>query len=256
MSASAGVTFAPLPSGPPPVSVDLQTYTIIPIAPAFGAPSGAVFANGVPVQFPIGRAFEAQILRILGISGDAKSFFRPDANGNYGLPRTASGRLYRGTFPDSMRGGLLEIKSGTTEITMNMPQMKVQQFIARQLGMKWNMVVSEDTPVNDDVVDAVARTGGGVYRQLPGQSDVFRDARTGQLVRLTGGGGVTGQDLTPQPLTPEEAHQISVAERAGTGGRTDRSTGIPSDRRGAAAAVHHRAGLRLRVEQGGRQPRR
>ena len=226
MSVSA-VTFPPLPSKAPGAAVDPSTFAIFPLAPAFGAPSGAVFANGVPVQFPTGRAFEAQILRTLGISGGAKQFFRPDAQGNYALPRTPSGRLFRGTFPDSMRAGLLEIKSGTTKVTMNSPQLRVQRFFANRLGLKWNLVVDEDTPVDQQVTDEVELTGGAVYRRVSGARDVFRNTSSNQLVRLRGGRGPDGKQLEETPLTAEEEHALSVAERLNNDGPSSPSNEPP-----------------------------
>ena len=65
LSVSNGVAFAPLPSGGAPPAVDPKTLAILPFAPAYGAPSGAIYVNGV--WLPRGRAFEAQILRELGI---------------------------------------------------------------------------------------------------------------------------------------------------------------------------------------------
>lgn len=211
MSVSEGVAFAPLPSGSP-TAVDPTTNVIIPFAPAFGAPSGAIYANGVPVQFVKGQKFEAQILRELGISDEAKSFFRPDANGNYSLPRTKTG-LLRGTFPDSMRAGLLEIKSGSTEITMKMPQIQVQRFIARTLRIPWNIITQRDTPVSPEVVRAVRATGGSVYSRVEGDDSVFYDEVNDEYVRLKGGGGASGRDLVANPVTPEERAQIETTIR-------------------------------------------
>ena len=214
LSVSGSVAFAPLPSGAP-TAVDPMTGVIIPFAPAFGAPSGAIYANGVPVQFVRGQKFEAQILRALGISGEAKSFFRPDANGNYQLPRTKTG-LFRGTFPDSMRAGLLEIKSGGTEITMKMPQMQIQRFIARTLGSKWNLITEENTPVSPEVVRGIRASGGSIYSPVAGNDEVYYDRLNDEYVRLSGGAGPAGNELQADPLTPEEttAMRAQIAANA------------------------------------------
>ena len=113
--------------------MDPKTLVIYPLAPAFGAPSGAVFANGVPIQFPKGQAFEKAVLRDLGISNQSKDFYRPtpDEADEFNLPFTKSGNLARGTFPDSTKAGLLEIKSGSsTEINMSSDQLQVQRYFA------------------------------------------------------------------------------------------------------------------------------
>lgn len=211
MSVSEGVAFAPLPSSAPP-AVDAKTGVIIPFAPAFGAPSGAIY---VLIQFVKGQKFEAQILRELGISGAAKDFFRPDANGSYQLPRTKTG-LFRGTFPDSMRAGLLEIKSGGSEITMKMPQIQIQRFIARTLGVKWNFVTEQDTPISPDVIRAVRATGGSIYSRVPGNDEVYYDRLNDEYVRLTGGTGPAANELQADPLTPEEtsAMRAQIAANA------------------------------------------
>ncbi len=211
MSVSGGVAFAPLPEGEP-AAVDPKTGAIIPFAPAFGAPSGSIFANGIPIPFLRGQKFEAQMLRELGITQQAKDFFRPDADGNYGLPRTKTG-LLRGTFPDSMRAGLLEIKSGSSEITMKMPQIQVQRFIARTLGIKWNFVTERDTPISPEVVRAVRATGGSIYSRVPGEDSVFYDRLHDEYVRLTGGTGPAGRELSAEPLTPAETARIDAQVR-------------------------------------------
>jgi hypothetical protein len=231
LSVSEGVAFAPMPSGAP-TAVDPKTFAIIPLAPAFGAPSGAIYANGVPIQFVRGQKFEAQILRQLGISDQAKQFFRPNADGEYELPRTKTG-LYRGTFPDSMRAGLLEIKSGQTEISMNMPQIQVQRFIAEKLGIPWNLITERDTPVDPEVIDGIRASGGSIYSPEPGDDGVYYDRLNDQYVRLSGGTGPTASDLQVDPLTPDETaamqSQIAANERlehnlGGLGGGNDPPT--------------------------------
>lgn len=185
---------------------------LLPIAPAWGAPSGALFVGGVPVPFKTGRAFEQQVLRSLGIAGGSKSFYRPDANGNYNLPRTRSGRLYRGTFPDSMRAGLLEIKSGTSEIKLSSPQIRVQLWAARTLQTRMNLVVSEDTPVEGKLLNAISRTGGSVYRAVGG-TGLYVDEVTQETVRLTGGHGAGKDQLHRAPLSDEEYRGLSETVR-------------------------------------------
>ena len=200
-----GVTFAE-----PPPSYDFevtdQGNVILPFAPAFGAPRGAIFANGIPVQFTKGKAFEKSVLNALGISGERKSFFRPDASGKYNLPRTKSGAIYRGTFPDSMRLGVLEIKSGTTTITANSPQIRIQMWVARTLGKPFNLIVSKETPVDRALVQQARATGGSVYTAV--QGNTFYDKATGEYVRITG-----DPKQTRTVLTDEEVKSIPKAVR-------------------------------------------
>jgi hypothetical protein len=213
MAVSTGVTFAPLPTGGAPRAVDPGTFAIIPFAPAFGAPSGALFANGIPVPLAKGRAFETQILKELGITG-SKNFFRPDKYGNYNLPRTRSGTLYRGTFPDSMRGGVLEIKSGTTEISIGSPQIRLQLWVARTLNQPYNLITDSDTQVDPALLKATQGTGGSVYSRVPGNESTFYDRNTGEYVRLQGGTGPDADQLARTPITQEEAARISAAVRS------------------------------------------
>jgi hypothetical protein len=204
-SLSNGVTFA----APPPAAdyaVTDQGNVILPFAPAFGAPRGAIFANGIPVQFSKGKTFEKSVLRALGISGESKSFFRPDANGNYNLPRTKSGKIFRGTFPDSMRLGVLEIKSGTTTIDANSPQIRIQMWVARTLGKPFNLIVSKETPVDPALVRQARATGGSVYTAV--QGNTFYDKGTGEYVRLNG-----DPKQSRTVLTEEEVKSIPKAVR-------------------------------------------
>lgn len=201
LALTAGVTF--VDPAPPidfrsPVGPD---RIILPFAPAFGAPSTAIYVNGVPIHLLRGRAFEAAMLRALGITGEAKSFFRPDANGDYNLPRTRSGRFYRGTFPDSMRLGVLEIKSGTTEIQLNSPQIRVQLWVARTLGLSFNLIVSPKTPVELQLMQRVDATGGSVYYAIRGNT--YYDAVEDEYVRLR---GEPHRERTP--LTAEEVETL------------------------------------------------
>jgi hypothetical protein len=213
MSVTQGVTFAPLPPGGAPAAVDPQTFTILPFAPAFGAPGGAVYANGIPIPLAKGRAFESQILRELGISG-SKSFFRPDKYGNYRLPRTRSGSLYRGTFPDSMRAGVLEIKSGTTEISMSSPQIRTQLWVSRTLGEPYNLITDSDTKVDPALLKATQGTGGSVYSRVPGNESTFYDRNTGEYVKLKGGAGTGGNQLGRAPISQAEAERIPAEVRS------------------------------------------
>jgi hypothetical protein len=132
-----------------------------------------------------------------------------------------------------MRADMLEIKSGTTEITMNNPQIKVQEFIARQLGTRWNIITEKDTPVSEEVVNAVQATGGSIYSRVPGEDSVFYDQIHNEYVRLTGGSGSSGQELSAEPLTPQETAQIEAQVREelrlkfelqGSGGDSDQPT--------------------------------
>lgn len=201
LAMTTGVSFAD-PAPPieftPAVGPD---RIIFPFGPAFGAPTSAIYVNGVPIHLTRGKAFEAAVLRELGITHEAKSFFRPDADGNYNLPRTRGGRLYRGTFPDSMRLGVLEIKSGTTPITARAPQIRVQLWVARTLGREFNLVVSPRTPVEPALVRLAAGTGGSVYYAV--QGNTYYDVAEGRYVRLA---GEPHQERTP--LTDEEVARL------------------------------------------------
>jgi len=207
---------------------------ILPISPAWGAPSGALFTGGVPPpQFARGRAFEAQVLRDLGISGDRKGLFRPDGQGNYRLPRTKSGLLYRGVFPDSIRAGVLEIKSGTTEINASSPQIRVMRWVSQQLGVRFNLIVDENTPVERSLQRSIEQRGGSVLRRLPGSSAYWDEANQ-RVVRALGGQGARGEDLGKTPLTPEEVRGLS--ERAREALERLRGGGGPPPPGGAAGS--------------------
>lgn len=200
LAMTTGVTFtdpAPPIDFRAPVGPD---RIILPFAPAFGAPSTAIYVNGVPIHLTRGRAFEAEVLRALGITGEAKTFFRPDANGNYNLPRTRSGRLYRGTFPDSLRLGILEIKSGTTQVRLS-AQISIQLWVADTVGRSFNLVVSPRTPVDPLLVERVQETGGSVYYTVRGNT--YYDAVEEEYVRLR---GEPHHERTP--LTAEEVETL------------------------------------------------
>ncbi len=209
-----GVNFPSVPSDAPgsAVASSSQGFTIFPLAPAFGAPAGAIFANGIPVQFTKGVNFESSVLRDLGIGQSSKDFFRPDSSGNYNLPRTKSGSLYRGTFPDSTEADELEIKSGTTEITES-PQISVQLWVAKQLGIPYQMIVSKDTPVDPDLLAKVTATGGSVYSKVP-DSDLYYDHGTGQYVKLQGGAGASGKSLESTPVNQADIDKIPAETRS------------------------------------------
>lgn len=174
---------------------------IFPFGPAFGAPTSAIYVNGIPIHLTRGKAFEAAVLRELGITHEAKTFFRPDADGNYNLPRTRSGRFYRGTFPDSMRYDLLEIKSGTTPIRVDSPQIRVQLWVARTLRIPFNLALSPRTPVDPALIQAVRATGGSVLYQV--QGNTFYDAVKEEYVRAE-----AGPPKKQIRLTPEEVREL------------------------------------------------
>jgi hypothetical protein len=116
-----------------------------------------------------------------------------------------------------MRAGLLEIKSGQTEISMNMPQIQVQRFIAEKLGVPWNLITERDTPVDQEVIDGIRASGGSIYSPEPGDDGVYYDRLNDQYVRLSGGTGPAASDLQVDPLTPDETAamqaQIAANER-------------------------------------------
>ena len=130
----------------------------------------------------------------------------------------------KGNIHSSQTGNLLsgaplssggEIKSGTSEVTMT-PQLRIQEFIARQLGIRWNLIVDRDTPVSQEVMDAIAGRGGGVYRKIPGLPGLYqRVLRNGETenVRLSGVSGRGGVGLKVDPVTEEEQQRIGAAIR-------------------------------------------
>lgn len=90
LGVSSSLQFPDIPEHSQPESQDHTANFIFPIAPAWGMPQGAVTAGGVqPPQFRTGRAFEARILRELGISGDRKSLsvLTPRASTTFRGPR-------------------------------------------------------------------------------------------------------------------------------------------------------------------------
>jgi hypothetical protein len=186
----------------PILGPDGQILTVYAAFPAFGAPQGAIYVNGVPVpaQFLKGKAFERSVLRSLGISNEAKTLFRPGGNGAWTLPRIKNGQ-FKGTFPDSLRLGVLEIKSGTTEISMSSPQIRVQLWVARTLSRPFNLIVSRETPVDPALIAEAKQTGGSVYTRV--SENVYYDRDAKEYVRLRGGG-----DGSRTPLTEDEVSSI------------------------------------------------
>lgn len=85
---------------------------------------------------------------------------------------------------------------------------------ADELGIKWNLITEKDTPVSQDVLDAVRATGGSVHSRVPGEDATFYDHGTDEYVHLTGGQGPSGRELQSEPLTPEETAQIETDIRA------------------------------------------
>lgn len=207
---TGAMTFPAAPPGVPSFQhVLTPTFALVPIAPAFGAPAGALYANGMPVQFKTGTQFESDVLGRLGITGEVKQLWRPDPNGNYNFPRIRGGKLYRGTYPDSRLAGILEIKSGKTSICATSTQIELQQALADLLGTSWSLIAAANTPVDETLVTIARDSGGGVYSAVPdhagaGAGGEFYDRGTGRYVRLKSVGGT----LQETPLSPAEVQQI------------------------------------------------
>ncbi len=207
---TGAMTFPAAPPGTPSFQhVLTPAFAVVPIAPAFGAPAGVLYANGVPVQFTTGTKFESDVLGRLGVSGEAKQLWRPDPNGNYTFPRIKGGKLYRGTYPDSRLAGVLEIKSGATSICATSTQIRLQQALANLLGTSWSLIAAANTPVDDDLLVKASRSGGSVYSAVPdypgaGGNAPFYDRKTRRYVRLQSAGG----KLQATPLSAAEVEQI------------------------------------------------
>ncbi|MEP9382450.1 hypothetical protein [Nocardioides sp. KR10-350] len=210
LSNASAVTFADPPTDP--VHAVSDVGAVVPLGPAFGAPKGALFANGVPIQFGRGNKFESDILKELGLDKFPKSLFRPanddDLPSDY--PFTKSGRLPRGSFPDSRFADILEIKSGTTQINATDPQIRAELELANREGRPLNLVTESQTPVDEDLSSEIERTGGSVYDKVPGEPGVYYDRGTGEYVRLEGAQGPDSRDLGRTPLSPEETRDVQT----------------------------------------------
>lgn len=214
-SHASAVTFATPPTTP--VNAVTPAGLVVPIVPAFGAPTGALFANGMPFQFPRGVNFEKGVLNDLGVSGLPKRFYRPpdDANLPANYPRTRILGKPRGSFPDSDKADVLEIKSGISKVSVRDPQIQAELELAKRTGRPFNLIVEEQTEVSKaDIRTINTQTGGSVYEQVPGQTNVYRDRLTGDLVHLQGAQGPDHDQLGRTPLTPDETRRVEEALRS------------------------------------------
>jgi len=211
---ASAVTFATPPTTP--VKAVTPAGLVVPIVPGLGAPTGALFANGVPIWLTRGNNFEKDVLRQLGLSGSPKMFYRPpdDENLPSDYPRTRILGMPRGTFPDSTKADVLEIKSGTTEIGGKDPQIRAELELSERTGKPLNLIVEQQTDVDRGLRDEIESRGGAIYEKIPGEPGIFRDRGTGDLVRLQGAQGPNHDQLGRTPLTPEETRHVHETLRS------------------------------------------
>lgn len=160
---------------------------------------------------PAATNFEKYLRTNLGVARFPKKLYRPpdDKNLPSNYPRTKGKGMPRGTFPDSDRAGVLEIKSGTTKVGINDPQIRAELELAKRTGRPFNLIVEEQTEVDRADIRAINRmTGGSVYDAIRGEPNVYRDRLTGDLVRLQGAQGPNHDQLARTPLTPDETRRI------------------------------------------------
>jgi hypothetical protein len=129
-----------------------------------GSLNGVGAAKAIPqvtINRANGLAFEDAALSARGIASNSQAV----------AGRTLSGAL-RNTIPDSLDGGVFEVKSGAYQALT--PQMQAQIDYAATTGQQYNLTVNIGTKVSAPLEKTIGNAGGVISRFDPASGSFHR----------------------------------------------------------------------------------